>query len=56
MNKNELRNTPDKIERLSNNEVFVFGSNLSGFHGGGAAAVAFRKFGAQWGKGIGHFG
>lgn len=56
MNKNELRNTPEKIERLSNDEVFVFGSNLSGFHGGGAAAVAFRKFGAKWGKGVGHFG
>jgi hypothetical protein len=41
---------------LSNDEVFVFGSNLSGFHGGGAAAVAFRKFGAKWGKGVGHFG
>jgi hypothetical protein len=56
MNKNELRNTPEVIERLSNDEVFVFGSNLSGFHGGGAAAVAFRKFGAKWGKGVGHFG
>ena len=56
MNKNELRNTPEKIERLSNDEVFVFGSNLSGFHGVGAAAVAFRKFGAKWGKGVGHFG
>lgn len=56
MNKNELRNTPEKIESLSENEVFVFGSNLTGFHGGGAAAIAFKKFGAKWGKGNGHYG
>lgn len=56
MNKNELRNTPEKIETLSENEVFVFGSNLVGFHGGGAAAIAFKKFGAKWGKGVGHYG
>jgi hypothetical protein len=56
MNKNELRNTPEKIESLSNDEVFVFGSNLEGFHGGGAAALAYRKFGAKWGKGVGHYG
>lgn len=56
MNKNELRNTPEKIETLSENEVFVFGSNLAGFHGGGAAAIAFKKFGAKWGKGVGHYG
>lgn len=56
MNKNELRNTPEKIETLSENEVFVFGSNLVGFHGGGAASIAFKKFGAKWGKGVGHYG
>ena len=56
MNKNELRNTPEKIESLSENEVFVFGSNLVGFHGGGAASIAFKKFGAKWGKGVGHYG
>lgn len=56
MNKNKLRNTNDNIERLSTDEVFVFGSNLAGFHGGGAAAFAFRKFGAKWGKGVGHYG
>ena len=34
-------------------EVFVFGSNLYGAHGGGAAYVAFRQFGAVMGCGVG---
>lgn len=29
------------------------GSNLSGMHGGGAARVAYEKFGAVWGQGTG---
>ncbi|MDR1792501.1 MAG: hypothetical protein LBR36_03535 [Bacteroidales bacterium] len=41
------------INELGENEIFVFGSNLEGFHGGGAAALAFQKFGAEWGKGVG---
>lgn len=45
--------TPNKIASLQNNEIFVFGSNLDGLHGGGAARVAYQKFGAQWGKGVG---
>lgn len=45
--------TPNKITSLENNEIFVFGSNLKGLHGGGAARVAYQKFGAQWGKGVG---
>jgi hypothetical protein len=32
-----------------NREVFVFGSNLAGIHGAGAARVAYHKFGAKWG-------
>ena len=32
-------------------EVFVFGANLAGRHGGGAAAEAVRRFGAQMGVG-----
>lgn len=36
-----------------NGEVFVFGSNLSGIHGAGAARVAMEKFGAVWGQGRG---
>ena len=34
--------TPEKIETLAPNQVFVFGSNDSGFHGAGAAGLAFR--------------
>ncbi len=45
--------TPDFITSLKPDEVFVFGSNLNGFHGGGAARVAQVKFGAIWGQGIG---
>lgn len=41
------------IERLEPNEVFVFGSNLAGMHGGGAALIAHLKFGAVMGQGIG---
>lgn len=29
--------------------IFVFGSNLSGIHGAGAARHAFEKHGAAWG-------
>jgi hypothetical protein len=36
-----------------NDEVFVFGSNLAGIHGAGAAKVALEKFGAEWGVGSG---
>jgi hypothetical protein len=45
--------TPDHITELRENEVFVFGSNLDGLHGGGAAAAAVRYFGAVWGQGVG---
>lgn len=45
--------TPEYITSLKDNEIFVFGSNLQGMHGGGAAALASEKFGAQWGVGIG---
>ena len=47
------RTTPEYIIELQPNEVFVFGSNLAGAHGGGAALLAFRKFGAIWGQGVG---
>lgn len=45
--------TPHQVRELRPGEIFVFGSNLAGAHGGGAAAVAVRKFGAQWGVGVG---
>ena len=47
------RVTPHNIRQLGENEIFVFGSNLSGIHGGGAARVAVERFGAIWGQGVG---
>lgn len=47
------RITPDRIERLQPGEVFVFGSNLQGLHGGGAAHMARLHFGAEMGNGNG---
>ena len=47
------RYTPEKITHLKENEIFVFGSNLAGVHGGGAAHIAYGKFGAIWGQGVG---
>jgi len=32
--------TPEFITELKSDEVFVFGSNLAGMHGGGAAYLA----------------
>lgn len=36
--------------------VYVFGSNTGGIHGGGAALAAYKKHGARWGMGYGHYG
>ena len=47
------RFTPEKITKLASNEIFVFGSNLAGSHGGGAARAAYDHFGAIWGLGVG---
>lgn len=47
------RITPDYVVSLNPMEIFVFGSNRSGFHGGGAAAMAHMYFGAIWGQGVG---
>ena len=47
------RITPSEIYLLSANEVFVFGSNIQGMHMGGAARIAFDRFGAEWGNGEG---
>ena len=52
---NTKRISPKWIENLEKNDIFVFGSNLSGFHGGGAAALAM-KWGAIWGQGVGLHG
>lgn len=47
---------PEAINELKANEVFVFGSNRNGNHYGGAARVAYEKFGAEWGVGEGPTG
>ena len=47
------RITPDYINSLAENEIFVFGSNLAGMHGGGAARTARLHFGAVMGQGTG---
>ncbi len=49
----EKRTTPEFITELQPGEIFVFGSNLKGMHGGGAAYIAYRKFGAVIGQGVG---
>ncbi|CAG0976567.1 hypothetical protein RHDC4_01621 [Rhodocyclaceae bacterium] len=38
----------------SNGEVFVFGSNLAGRHGKGAAVIAKQRFGANYGVSAGY--
>ena len=40
-----LHVTPEYITSLKPNEIFVFGSNLAGMHGGGAAHIAHKLFG-----------
>ena len=45
--------SPVRIDSLKTNQIFVFGSNLQGQHGGGAAAQAYKDFGAIWGQGVG---
>lgn len=44
------RITNNRIQELKPDEIFVFGSNLAGAHGGGAALLAYRKWGTVWGK------
>ena len=48
-----MKYTPDFITHLKPDEVFVFGSNLAGHHGGGAARLAYERFGAVYGQGVG---
>ena len=49
------RTTPAYITELRDNEIFVFGSNLAGIHGAGAAKCALA-FGAKKGCGGGFAG
>lgn len=41
---------------ITNQMVFVFGSNEGGIHGAGAAHYAYAKRGARWGHSYGHIG
>lgn len=42
--------TPDYIDTLLPNQIFVFGSNALGYHTGGASGTARKRFGAIWGQ------
>lgn len=46
------RTTPENIKNLKENEIFVFGSNLAGRHGKGAAKTALG-WGAKYGQASG---
>ena len=48
-----MKITPYEIEELETNQIFVFGSNESGLHGGGAANLAYHNFGATMYQGLG---
>lgn len=49
----ENRVASDNIDTLYAGQIFVFGSNLAGKHGAGAAKLAYDRFGAVWGQGVG---
>ncbi len=42
--------TPDYIDTLLPKQIFVFGSNVLGYHTGGASGTARKKFSAVWGQ------
>lgn len=50
-----LRITPRSITSLNEDEVFVFGSNIRGYHSGGAAKFALN-WGAKWNVAFGCMG
>jgi hypothetical protein len=45
------RITPANVTALESDQVFVFGSNIAGKHGAGAAKLAKARFGAKQGVG-----
>ena len=47
------RVTPDHITSLADNEIFVFGSDVTGNHNGGASLFAVQNFGAIVGQNFG---
>ena len=48
--KGNVAYTPELVESLNDGQVFVFGSNLIGYHSGGASLMAMQRFGAVWGQ------
>ena len=48
--------TPEHITSLKHNQIFVYGSNLQGANGAGAAWYAQEHFGAKHGVGVGRNG
>lgn len=51
-----LRESGEHIQALNPGEIFVFGSNMAGIHGAGAAFMARKLFRAEMGVGIGMTG
>lgn len=51
-----MKVTPERVTRLEPNQVFVFGSNMAGRHGKGAALDARERFGARQGTAKGPTG
>lgn len=45
--------TPDNVLSVLDHQIFVFGSNLSGYHTSGLAKLARQNFGARYGLGEG---
>jgi hypothetical protein len=56
MKPDNARITPEYVTSLEPGSIFVFGSNRRGRHWGGAAHMANKKFGAEWGVGVGRTG
>lgn len=48
-----MKTTPENITHLAAHQIFVFGSNVQGVHGKGAAKIAEQLFGAVRGVGEG---
>ena len=42
--------TPDLIDSVEQGHIFVFGSNLIGYHSGRASMMTMQRFGAIWGQ------
>lgn len=49
-NNHRMKYTPDRIDSLESNQVYVFTSNLIGYHSGETSLIALHRFGAIWGQ------